>query len=243
MKSVVSFSVLALALLIQSTMAKAFELSSGKQQVTLLELYTSEGCSSCPPADRWLSGLENDPRLWRELVPVSFHVDYWDWIGWNDRFAQARFSARQQRHIEQGHARVVYTPGFFVNGQEWRGFFERAPISITALPASELSIRLIDQNLSVTFDSTPAGGSALTVHVALLGMGLDTEVQAGENRGRTLQHDFVVLSLDSRALMADADTLQAELPLPQLSQAQAIAAWVTEDDSLRPLQAVGGFVQ
>ncbi len=67
--------------------ADTLHLASGDTRVNLLELYTSEGCSSCPPADRWLSGLRQDPRLWRQLVPVAFHVDYWDGIGWPDRFA------------------------------------------------------------------------------------------------------------------------------------------------------------
>lgn len=69
--------------------AAGLELTSGKQQTTLVELYTSQGCSSCPPAERWLSSLQNDPRLWKELIPVAFHVDYWNYLGWNDQIGRA----------------------------------------------------------------------------------------------------------------------------------------------------------
>ena len=229
-----------------STLLSApFELSSGEQQVALVELYTSEGCSSCPPADRWLSGLVDDSRLWRELVPVSFHVDYWDWIGWNDRFAHPDYSARQQQHIQEGNARVVYTPGFFANGREWRGFFERKPLDVSSALAGLLAISLNEQDVSVQFDPRQALSNDLNVHVALLGMGLETQVEAGENRGRTLRHDFVVLSLNTEKLVGDTAGLFAELQLPQepLANARAIAAWVTDGDSQRPLQAVGGYLR
>ena len=94
--------------------------------VALLELYTSEGCSSCPPADRWFS------RLGRELiadrvVPLALHVDYWDRLGWKDRLADARFSARQSALAGLGGSRVVYTPGVFLNLRELRGW--RSPAS------------------------------------------------------------------------------------------------------------------
>ena len=91
---------------------------SSVQKVNLLELYTSEGCSSCPPADRWISQLKTDPRLWHEVVPVAFHVDYWDQLGWLDIYAKHDYSLRQYVHRQQGHVSSVYTPGVMVNGQE-----------------------------------------------------------------------------------------------------------------------------
>ncbi len=87
--------------------AAPLQFTSPETRVTLLELYTSEGCSSCPPADRWLSGLRDDPRLWREVVPVAFHVDYWDAIGWPDRFASAAHSERQRTYARSGHVGSV----------------------------------------------------------------------------------------------------------------------------------------
>src|SRR5258705_5915226 len=72
-----------------------FERESEATQTSLIELYTSEGCSSCPPAEEWLGQLGKHPRLWRDFVPVAFHVDYWDGLGWPDRFARKQFTERQ----------------------------------------------------------------------------------------------------------------------------------------------------
>src|SRR5688572_1610666 len=104
----------------------AFRLQSPAQQVHLLELYTSEGCSSCPPADRWLSDLKDDPGLWKNFVPVAFHVDYWDHLGWKDKFARAAHTSRQRRYADEWGANTVYTPGLVLDGAEWRSR-ERLP--------------------------------------------------------------------------------------------------------------------
>src|SRR5437867_5566462 len=89
---------------------KTFE--SGDTQSSLIELFTSEGCSSCPPAERWLSALKSRSDLWKKAVPVAFHVDYWDHLGWRDRFAKPEFTSRQQRYAAAWGGDSVYTPGF-----------------------------------------------------------------------------------------------------------------------------------
>src|SRR5437899_10682781 len=71
---------------------------SSEKQTALLELFTSEGCSSCPPAEAWLSRLQDSTGLWRDVVPVAFHVDYWDYLGWRDRWAAKDFSERQRAY-------------------------------------------------------------------------------------------------------------------------------------------------
>jgi hypothetical protein len=104
--------VLALALL-QSTNALPGKLvlNSGPHQVTLLELFTSQGCSSCPPAERWLNVLIEDQHLWSGIVPLAFHVDYWDYLGWQDKYAHPENGERQRAYARMGRARGVYTPG------------------------------------------------------------------------------------------------------------------------------------
>lgn len=106
--------------LLQTSYAQTF--SSTGQQVNLVELYTSEGCSSCPPADRWLSKLTQKPGLWNEFIPLSLHVDYWDYIGWQDPFADKRYTQRQYNYYHSGNLSSVYTPGVLFNGQEWRSW-------------------------------------------------------------------------------------------------------------------------
>src|SRR5690349_5159728 len=92
--------------------ATTLSLESGPRKTHLLELFTSEGCSSCPPAEAWISGLKNDARLWRDFVPVTFHVDYWDRLGWRDPLASKEWTARQYEYSERWRRSGVYTPGF-----------------------------------------------------------------------------------------------------------------------------------
>src|SRR6059036_3501 len=87
----------------------------GPQRAQLLELYTSEGCSSCPPAEAWLSKLKDAPGLWRDFVPIAFHVDYWDSLGWKDPFAIKAYSERQRDYAASWRSRSVYTPGFVLD--------------------------------------------------------------------------------------------------------------------------------
>lgn len=112
---------LALVLVLAQSVAAAEQFTSGPGRAHLVELFTSEGCSSCPPADRWLATFVDSPRLWREIVPVAYHVSYWDRLGWADRFAQREFDVRQRRLAESSGA-AVYTPGVFRDGREWRGW-------------------------------------------------------------------------------------------------------------------------
>src|SRR6478672_1752441 len=92
---------------------------SGPQKVHLIELFTSEGCSSCPPAEAWLSKLKTNARLWKDFVPVAFHVDYWDNLGWPDRFAAKPWTERQRTYATAWNTTTVYTPEFVLDGREW----------------------------------------------------------------------------------------------------------------------------
>ena len=220
--------------------------TSGESQVALIELYTSEGCSSCPPADRWLSGLARDPELWRDYLPVAFHVDYWDYIGWPDRFARTEFSDRQRRYAREGGVHTVYTPGLFLNGSEWREWrrLERPDVDRSA--AGALAVELTGENLAIAFngDGFPGYGE-LTISVALIGMGLSSEVNAGENRGRVLRHDFVVLALSGKALDRHGHRYTATLAVPASdvdAPRYALAAWVSPAGRQAPLQATGGWL-
>lgn len=221
---------------------------SRHERVPLIELYTSEGCSSCPPADRWLSALRDESGLWRDFVPIALHVDYWDYIGWRDRFAHADFSRRQKTHVAEGGARFAYTPGFFVDGAEWRGAgLHELPTS--GIDAGILSARVDGDTVAVRFSPADASHSpdqsSLVVHVAILGMDLTTRVRAGENAGRELRHDFVALGVASAPLERRDEQHRAVLSLPAASQPAdrtALVVWVSRIDRQVPLQSVGGFL-
>ena len=219
--------------------------TSGKDRVALVELYTSEGCSSCPPADRWLSKLKSDPRLWRAFVPVAFHVDYWDYIGWKDRFARPAFSDRQRRYAAARRARTVYTPGFFQNGEEWLGWFRGDSFDPDTSPVGTLQIRLDDAGFTAEFAPRHQDYGALVIHFAVLGMGLRSEIKAGENAGSTLEHDFVALETMAVRLDKQGERYFAKTTLPIVDHVEgdrAIVAWVVEMDDPTPIQAVGGIL-
>lgn len=226
--------------------AEGLALKSTAARVSLLELYTSEGCSSCPPADRWLSELKDDPRLWQAVVPVAFHVDYWDYIGWPDRFASPRFSARQKSHARAGRVGSVYTPAFVLGGKEWRSwFFQRVLKVDTEETVGPLSIELNHDRVSAHFDPLSPPARPLELHIAVLGFDLETEVKAGENHGKTLKHDFVVLGHTRVSMRRQQGRLVARSALPEPrfeSNRKAVAAWVSAAGDPYPIQAVGGWM-
>lgn len=211
----------------------------------MIELFTSEGCSSCPPADRWLSKLKQDRGLWRDFVPIAFHVDYWDYIGWRDAFANVENSDRQRRYAREGGARFVYTPGFFNNGREWLGWRDGKSIQRDKKVAGRLDLLVDGEMIAVHFDNRATSNDNLTVHVAILGMGVTSKVRAGENKGRLLKHDFVALSVASTPLTQSAGGLKATIRIPPTDQRdadKALVAWVSSEDTQTPLQAVGGML-
>jgi hypothetical protein len=216
-------------------------IESGKARVPLLELYTSEGCSSCPPAEAWLEQYHGRSAGWHSLIPVAFHVDYWDQLGWKDRFARPEFSARQQSYAAGWRRGSVYTPCFVLNGEEWQGWFRGAnPPTGSGTVVGNLEATIAGGRVDVRF--TPSGETKqYEVFVAPLAMGAGSDVGAGENRGRRLNHDFVVLSLTGSRLDRDprGSGVVATLQL-SMSGARAIALWVTQEHSLVPIQAVGG---
>ena len=231
------------------TSAEPIRFQSGRTATPFLELYSSEGCSSCPPAEKWLSRLKNDPKLWQDFVPVAFHVDYWDHLGWKDPFASKAYSDRQRRYAAQWRSESVYTPGFVLNGREWRGWSRReAPANVSPKAAGILTAISEDgRQWKIEFQPTVMNGAAkYDFHAALLGFDLSIDVKKGENRGRKLEHEFVVLTMADRAAAKSADSFQATVVLNRLANFSpkrlALAAWVTSAGSLPPVQAAGGWL-
>ena len=219
-------------------------LESDAKRVSMVELFTSEGCSSCPPADKWLSKLVDDPRLWTEIVPIAFHVDYWDYLGWKDRFASEDFTSRQRMYARSGHVRQVYTPGFVVAGQEWRGWFRRPDLKLDDnQQAGVLRVEIDGGRVAARYNAFVKVRQP-RLNVALLGFGLETPVAAGENHGRTLRHEFVVLGHQIAPMTRDGQNLIANAMLPtaiEPAQRFAVAAWVSDGRDPKPVQAVGGW--
>jgi hypothetical protein len=228
--------------------AAPIQFQSPERQVALVELYTSEGCSSCPPAELWLSRLREKPGLWSEFVPVAFHVDYWDYLGWRDKWSSNQYSDRQRDYAGALGSDSIYTPEFVVNGKEWHNWLElRGAPGVSGTKTGLLKVTSEDTNhWQVTFIPTESGTTAFEVNAALLISGLSSAVKAGENAGRHLQHDFVVLKLINQPLFGNNGVFQGVFTLAAGQKPPegrlALAVWATRSGSLEPVQSVGGWL-
>jgi hypothetical protein len=175
---------------------------SGAQRAALIELYTSEGCDSCPPADQWLSRLGSGTPA-AAVVPLALHVDYWDGLGWHDRFAQHRFTERQQQLSERAGSHVVYTPEVALAGLELRDWssaaaFQAALDQVASRPSgADIELALAGgarpADLDARFMLRPGAAAAgAQAYVAVYENNLVSQVKAGENSGATLHHQYVV---------------------------------------------------
>jgi len=226
---------------------------SGPHTTALVELYTSEGCDTCPPADHWLSSLFAQGFKPDQVVPLALHVDYWDYIGWKDPFAKGEFSARQRRLAQMKRPSIVYTPQVLLQGQDFRRWsgseFTEQVVRINSRPArarialtiravapeaihAELSAMLID----------PSEKKNAAVYLAAYENKLASEVAAGENRGKRLEHDFVVREWIGPIGFGEGAKLEEKRALPLLPGANlkqlGVAAFVQNRATSDVLQAL-----
>lgn len=227
---------------------------SGPAPVALIELFTSEGCSSCPPAEKWLAELRSDAGLWKTFVPVAFHVNYWDHLGWRDALAAKQFTDREHAYADAWRADSVYTPCFVRSGAEWRPNNGTVGASArdSAADAGTLTLTWHAENNTGTIEYVPAAGTkaprALEASLALLGGGIVSNVRKGENAGRELRHEFVALRFETVTLKQDSGTRwiasvtlspRTEINAPR----RALAGWITAKGQLAPIQAAGGWLE
>ena len=171
-------------------------------------------------------------------------MDYWDYLGWSDRFARAEFSRRQRAYRQSGGLPTVYTPGMLLDGREWRGWLQHS----TPPLSDDRRVGRLHMELE------PGGSTRLTfqpkqlrhgleARLVVLGFGIASPIGGGENAGKILTEDFVVLGL-SHGKLFEGESLQWRLPWPELRDARtdrlAVAAWVSTPGDPSPIQAVGG---
>lgn len=228
----------------------------------LVELYTSEGCDSCPPADRWLSGLAAKGLVPGKVVPIALHVDYWDYIGWKDPYAKPEFTLRQRLHAQLKRSRLVYTPQVLLQGQDFRGWaardtgvFEqevarinarpaaaRIALTITAVRPGAFEVETAVEVLDPARKAQAGQAGELALYLATYENQLRSEVRAGENRGKNLPHDFVVFEWQGPLALGAGGKLRDQRALPLLPKANpahsGVVAFVQNRASGEVLQAL-----
>lgn len=228
----------------------ACQASSGEQRTILLELYTSQGCSSCPPAERWLSRLPAGAAS--RLLPLAFHVDYWDYLGWRDAYADAAYSARQRHAAQLAGSSLVYTPQLLLDGRDRGGWQQQRRLSdalaqaLAQPPRAALRLRqdeVQDGQVRVSLQATlthPTGPAQ--AYVALFQSGLSSRIAAGENAGANLRHDYVVRQLYGPFTLPaqPGASLQQVLSIAseRLPADAGLAAWVQDPGDGSVLQAL-----
>jgi hypothetical protein len=231
-------SVLLLTAAPTAVAAGACTAQSTTQVPNVVELYTSEGCSSCPPADRWLSTLKGRS----DVLALGFHVNYWDQLGWPDRLATAATTQRQHRWREVHGGRYVYTPQIVLDGRDMRdwsslrgGVLPKSPMPATATIKLEAQDGMVRASIANALADKPLAG-----YWAVLEDGIESRVKAGENSGSTLRHDHVVVHYQPVAPWAAGAPLQSTLTLPASLKplgARRVAFVLTRGDGLQALQA------
>ena len=213
--------------------APACEVRSGATITPVIELYTSEGCSSCPPADRWLSTLKGTP-----VVAQAFHVGYWDYIGWADRFATPANTARQRELAAANRLSTIYTPQVVRNGQDWHA---DAPSKLDPKQPARASIVLLRLEGADNFQaqvSPTQDNVRWSAYWTVTEHGHNSKVKAGENAGVFLQHDFVVRQYVPVGNYQGNQTLKFVAIPSQAGHPRQINLVVSDPQTGAPLQAV-----
>lgn len=218
---------------------------SGDTQTAVVELYTSEGCSSCPPADRWLSSLVEAPKSEVDVLALSFHVDYWDYLGWKDRFSSADYTRRQRQLGANNLQRTIYTPEFFVNGKETRGSGnilkkiqqanrQPAPLKLELTVSRDRDDLVLELHSAAERDTIEQARHRYLVYEN----NLSTDVKRGENSGETLYHQQVVRYM-SAALRLQQDNRHRIAIAPDWNPRNiGVAVLITSPGDRQYLQAL-----
>ncbi len=181
-------------------------IANAQRAPVIVELFTSEGCSSCPPADNLLSRLPKAlPDI--DVIPLSEHVDYWNHLGWKDRFSSALYTERQQDYIRTFHLESPYTPEIVVNGQlqvsggDERGVVQAIRKSAEGPRAATGMVLASPGMIRITVGHIPEQVRGAEVFLAITESGLESSPNKGENSGARLQHVGVVRTLSSLTRM------------------------------------------
>jgi hypothetical protein len=236
MRHVYTLSIAFLLLAISSAQAQTISIKSGPFQTPVLELYTSEGCSSCPPADRWLREVIKLPTQELDVLTLAFHVDYWDYIGWKDSFASPQYTNRQRMLAKANRQNSIYTPEFLLNDTETRG--SRNIISkirqsnLRSSPVQlELKVDKQSEIIDLQLTNHNLTDDDLNIEFVIFEDNLSSQVDAGENEGKQLTHQHVVRYLSPTLTLSTQLNHQIKVNPGWKTQNLGVAAIVRSNKS------------
>ncbi|MEC9282901.1 MAG: DUF1223 domain-containing protein [Bdellovibrionota bacterium] len=209
---------------------------SAENKVHLIELYSSEGCSSCPPAERQIASLLKHDALWKNFVPLNFHVDYWNRLGWVDPYSQKVFSQRQYEYSRTWGIRKVYTPAFVINAKN-----SGPSLNLPSKSKEKAKLQILVSHKFNEFSVKIKGHEKkrkYKVHFAYMANGLISHVNSGENKGRTLEQNFAVLDLKTKNASSEVAVFQINAAKVK-AKSFSFAVWVTYEDDTEILQSIG----
>ena len=230
-----------LCLMLTVTSALSLELNSGTTKVNLLELYTSESCSSCPPAEKFISEFRDSELLWKKIVPVSFHVAYWNHLSWKDKFSKKKYSARQRSSAKKIGSNV-YTPQLLLNGVDIKNSKILSKIREDKI-VGNLNVKL-DEELTLANmklnSSDIKDNRKYTCYGALLKSRQIRAITSGENSGKTLREDFIVIRDFDMKAEVSKHKASCELKISTKNLTDySLAFWISDSATNNVVQAVG----
>ncbi len=241
-----NFGLIVILLMASLNISARVVAESGFGHVQMIELFSSESCSSCPPADVWIAKFETHPELFKKFVPVVFHVDYWNYLNWKDELSSDRMTRRQQNLAQSWPRPSVYTPAVVVDGKELKNWssssllFQTKAKSFVNLIVNEEKAQTY--KVKVVFEKNFLITKNYTLRIAELGMGFQSNVTSGENKGRRLMHNFVVLDWQNKEISQNSVSQFEFKPSSLKTKKRAVVAWIEEADLPAPIQATGGFL-
>lgn len=212
----------------------ACEARSDPGRQHLVELYTSEGCDSCPPAEHWMTTLNKHP----DLIGLEFHVDYWDSAQWKDPFSSHSYTSRQEAIAKRGNKSQIFTPQIWLDGHVWQNWPKGTPPSPPDTGPTALAVSVDDgDTVHVRLTADPATQADYKLYTALSESGLTEHVNGGENRGKTLSHDNVVRAFAGPFALPHAE---ADLKKPSGTSdgKMSVVAFVQDERDGTVVQAV-----
>ncbi len=219
----------------------------------VLELFTSEGCSSCPAADKLLATIIDEAgRSGKHLYPIAFHVDYWNRLGWTDRFSSADYSARQSKYAEQFHLSSIYTPQLIFNGRLECTGSDETKVRRNIATLLEQTILEAKPSITIAYDKQSLKNKSVSVNltaqhfqigavlnVVLIESDLSTSVKRGENSGRELRHENVARFFQQSILTENTykNTVTLLIPPDANSEHLSVVAYIQDPNTLHIIGA------